>query len=312
MSENLTAEDIYDQAAQWAAKADAGPLTSADEAALEKWLDADVRHFGAFAQATALLQPLQDLVETPVHPALSRRRLVIGGSLAATIAVAAGPFAISLMRGRRYVTDIGEMRVISLSDGSVVSLNTNSEVLVDYTKSRRAIELVGGEALFDVAKDKARPFVVRASNTQVRAVGTSFSVCMLPAQPVQVLVREGVVEVTRPDAPVAPAVRVAANTKAIAPKEAPIITKPVAFEEVTRTLAWREGRIAFHGETLAEAAAEFARYSDKRIRIDDPAIARERVTGLFVSADPVGFAKAIAVSFDLHADIGEKEVRIVR
>ncbi len=312
MSEKPAAEDIYDQAALWAARADAGSLTPAEELALDAWLDADVRHFGAFAQATALLQPLPGAAKASVRPILSRRRLVIGGSIAATAALAAGPLVFSVFRGRRYATEIGEMRVISLSDGSVVSLNTNSEILVDYTPSRRAIELISGEALFDVAKSRARPFIVRASNTQVRAVGTSFSVCMLPSEPVQVLVREGVVEVTRPDVPVAPAVRLVANTKAVAPKAAPIVTKPVTVEEVARALAWREGRIAFHGETLAEAAAEFARYSDTRIRIDDPAIAREKVTGLFVSADPVGFAKAVALSFDLRAEIGDREVRITR
>lgn len=312
MKEMPTAEDIYDQAALWAAKVDAGPLAPAEQAMLDAWLDADIRHFGAFAQASALLQPLQDVVETPMRPVLSRRWLVIGGSIAASVALAGVPLAMSLMRGQRYATKIGEMRVVSLDDGSVISLNTNSEIFVHYTKSLRAIELVSGEALFDVAKNKARPFIVRASNTQVRAVGTSFSVRMLPAEPVQVLVREGIVEVTRPDVPVAPAVRIAANTKAVAPKDAPIVAKPVTVVEVARTLAWREGRIAFHDETLAEAAAEFTRYSDTRIRIDDPAIARERVTGLFVSADPVGFAKAIATSFDLHAQISDREVRIVR
>ena len=312
MSERSTAEDIYDQAALWAAKADAGPLAPAEQSALDAWLDADVRHFGAFAQASALLQPLQGAVET--RPDLSRRRLVIGGSIAASVAlvVAAAPLTLTLLRGQRYATGVGEMRVVSLADGSVVSLNTESEIRVDYTKSLRAIELVSGEVLFDVAKNKARPFVVRASNTQVRAVGTSFSVRMLPAEPVQVVVQEGVVEVTRPDVPVAPAVRIAANTKAVAPKDMPIVAKPVTIAEVARTLAWREGRIAFHGETLAEAAAEFARYSDTRIRIDDPSIAREKVTGLFVSADPVGFAKAVATSFDLHAEIGDREVRITR
>ena len=303
------AEDIYDQAALWAAKVDAGSLAAAEQSALDEWLDADIRHFGAFAQATALLQPQHGV---PVRPALSRRRLVIGGSVAAAVTFAAAPLAILLMRGQRYATKIGEMREVSLDDGSVISLNTDSEVLVDYTKALRAIELVGGEALFDVAKDKARPFVVRARNTQVRAVGTSFSVRMLPAEPVEVLVREGVVEVTRPDVPVAPAVRIAANTKALAPKDAPIAAKPVTITEVARTLAWREGRIAFHGETLTEAAAEFARYSDTRIRIDDPAIAREKVTGLFVSSDPIGFAKAIATSFDLRAEIGDREVRLTR
>jgi len=309
-----TAGDIYDRAALWAAKVDAGPLAPAEQSALDAWLDADIRHFGAFAQASALLQPSQGAATPSMHLALSRRRVVVGGSIAATLAAAAAatPFMIAALRGQRYETGIGEMRVVSLEDGTLVTLNTTSEIGVDYAKTLRAVELIGGEALFDVAKNKARPFVVRAGSTQVRAVGTSFSVCMLPAEPVEVLVREGVVEVTRPDVPVAPAVRVAANTKVLAPKDAPIVAEPVTLAEVARTLAWRDGRIALHGETLAQAAAEFSRYSDIRIRIDDPTIAREKVTGLFVAADPIGFAKAVATAFDLRADVGDGEVRLAR
>ena len=77
--------------------------------------------------------------------------------------------------------------------------------------NRRGIDLIRGEALFDVTKDRKRPFVVTAGATQVRAVGTSFSVQLLPDQPVQVLVREGVVEIKRPDVPMAPPVRAAAS-----------------------------------------------------------------------------------------------------
>src|SRR5207302_9320325 len=101
-------------------------------------------------------------------------------------------------------------------------------------------QLLEGEGLFDVAKNKKRPFIVMAGDTQVRAVGTSFTVKLLPQQPVQVLVREGVVEIKRPEVPQAPPVRLAANTMAIAPPQAPISTEPVPRIQVTRDLAWRE------------------------------------------------------------------------
>ena len=148
--------------------------------------------------------------------------------------------------------------------------------------------------------------------SQVRAVGTCFNVRALPNQPVQVLVREGIVEVKRPGVAVAPTVLVAMNSRAIAPQDAPIVAKPVETAEVGRELAWRVGRLAFHGETLAEAASQFARYSDVRIQIDDPEVANQKVTGLFVSTDPVGFANAVAVSFDLHTEIGDNQIRITR
>jgi transmembrane sensor len=315
MTSRLSSEQVYDEAANWAAKIDAGPLSAEAETALEAWLSEDSRHYGALAQSSALLVPNSIPVPMrkaePVHPA---RRLFLGGSIAAGIAVVAGAatFVTRALGQERYRTQIGEMRVIALNDGSVVFLNTNSEMVVRYTQAQRYIELLHGEALFDVAKNKKRPFIVQTGATQIRAVGTSFNVKALPNQPVQVLVREGIVEVKRPDVPVAPIVLVAMNSRAIAPPDAPIIATPVPTAEVGRELAWRVGRIAFHGETLEQAAMEFARYSDVRIQIDDPEIANEKVTGLFVSADPVGFANAVAVSFDLRAEISNKRILLAR
>jgi transmembrane sensor len=311
MTTRLSSEEVYDEAAYWAAKIDAGPLAPEEQSALESWVDADTRHYGALAQATALLLPHRPMREyRPAEPA--RRRFLLSGGIAAGLAMVAGIGTyLSRLGEDTYRTQLGEMRVIPLSDGSVVFLNTNSEMKVRYTQSQRYIELVRGEALFDVAKNKQRPFIVQSSGTQVRAVGTSFNVKALPDQPVQVLVREGIVEVRRPGIPVAPTVLVAMNSRAIAPQDAPIVAKPVETAEVGRELAWRVGRIAFHGETLGEAAAEFARYSDVRIRIDDPDVANQRVTGLFVSTDPIGFANAVAISFDLRSEISGGQIRLM-
>jgi transmembrane sensor len=211
----------------------------------------------------------------------------------------------------RYSTRIGETKEAVLSDGSVVTLNTNSQVLVKYSKATREIRLVQGEALFDVAKNKRRPFIVSAGDTQVRAVGTSFTVRMLPGQPVQVLVREGLVEIKRPDVPQAPPVRIAANSVALAPPQAPISTQSVPRIQVARGLAWREGHIAFDNEPLADAAREFARYSDIEIRVA-PELENQTITGLYLSNDPVGFAKAVAISLNLRADVVGHEVRLSR
>jgi transmembrane sensor len=316
MTIRLSSKEVYDEAAYWAARMDAGPLPPEEQAALEVWLAQDTRHFGAFAQSCALLGPKDKPVPMraadPQKPA--RRRVLIGGSIAAGVALAAGAtnYVTRILSEESYRTQIGEMRVIPLGDGSVVTLNTNSEIVVRFSPSQRYIELRRGEALFDVAKNKERPFIVQSGATQVRAVGTSFSVKALPDQPVQVLVREGIVEVKRPGVPVAPVVLVAMNSRAIAPREAPIVAQAVETAEVGRELAWRVGRIAFHGETLAEAAAQFARYSDVRIQIDDPDIANEKVVGLFVSTDPIGFANAVAVSFDLRTEISGGQIRLMR
>jgi transmembrane sensor len=315
---------LEDIAAEWAVKVDAGPLNLGEEAALAAWLEAAPRHAGAFARARAalqfatperLIQVRDEFKQRPApHTLLPRRQMIIGGAgLAAAASIMVGvSVSTRLFGSESYATRIGETQIVPLADGSVVTLNTNSKIQVHYTQERREIRLVQGEALFDVAKNKKRPFIVLAGGTQVRAVGTSFTVRMLPDQPVQVLVREGVVEVKHPDQPAATPVRLPANSRGTAPVDAPIVAVNVPQSEVTRALAWRVGRIAFEGEPLKQAAAEFDRYSDTHIEIDAPDIENQTVAGLFVSNDPVGFSRAVAASFNLHMTVSDKKVVLSR
>jgi transmembrane sensor len=324
MAKRRSSQEIDDAAAEWAARVDRGALTAEEEAALETWLAGDSRHLGAYAKARAVsvrteraraLGPAFDpAVFAPrQRSTLSRRRLlaIVGAAMAAGVsAITIG--LVPQLAGRQFSTSLGETRVVSLEDGSVITLNTASRVIVKYTDERRHVELLQGEALFDVAKNPTRPFIVAASDTEVRAVGTSFTIKWLHDKPMQVLVREGVVEVKRTRMPAAPIVRVAANSRVVAPEHSGTATHPVPPAEVSRELAWRVGRIAFEGETLQEAAEMFARYSETRIVIDDPRIANQTITGLFVSNDPVGFAKAVAISLNLHAQVGSGQVRLSR
>jgi transmembrane sensor len=322
MSTKSTPQEIDRLAAEWVARPRA-ELSADARAALEAWLEADPRHLGAYAKAEAVLARLDQAGAAGAdalrpHPAASlvsplKRRTVLGGSIAAGLAVlSGGAFGLwRLLREEGYSTRVGETKEAILSDGSIVTLNTNSQVLVNYSKAARQIRLVQGEALFDVAKNRRRPFIVTAGDTQVRAVGTSFTVRILPQQPVQVLVREGVVEIRRPGVPEAPPVRVAANSVAIAPPQAPISSQALPRMQVARELAWRAGHIAFDNEPLADAAREFARYSEVEIRVA-PELESQTVTGLYLSNDPVGFAKAVAISLNLRVDVVGHEVRLSR
>ncbi len=313
---------INQQAAEWAAKADSGTMTAAEHAEFNAWLEADPRHLGAYAKAVAVLAQLERAgaagacrLRPPgfLRAVMTRRRVVLSGSVAAGagFAVIAGRVIRNYFQNS-YSTRVGETEVVPLSDGSVITLNTNSKVSVNYSRSVREISLLKGEILCDVAKNKTRPFIVMAGDTQVQALGTSFSVKRLPDLPVQVLVQEGTVEVKRPDNPQVAPVTVSINSKVVAPQDAPMRTVAVAPNQVTRDLAWRVGRIAFDNQTLADAAREFARYSDIRIAVD-PDVADQTITGLFVSNDPVGFARAAAASLGLHAEIANQdEVRITR
>jgi transmembrane sensor len=311
--------EIDRQAADWAIKRDLGELSPEAKAQFDAWLAADVRHLGAYGRAEAVLSRLDRVQSGAVEqvralaPAAQwpRRRVVMTGSVAAGLA-AFGLFGTAYWRRvseQVYVTGLGQVREIPLADGSLVVLNTNSKVTVRFTPERREIHLVQGEALFDVAKNKKRPFVVRAGDMQVRAVGTAFTVSMLPQRPIQVLVKEGVVELNRSGPVKTPPVRVKAYTQALAPADAPIVAAGVAQSKLDRTLAWQFGRLAFDNETLQDAVGEFARYSDVRIVVD-PAVAKRTVTGLFVSNDPIGFAKAAAAVLKLHVEVSEREVKL--
>lgn len=326
----LKSREVDRQAAEWAARQDSGPLHSDEQAALDQWLEADTRHFGAFAKARAVLA-LTDRAKAlgpefnpeafgPALPTeastagwLSRRRFAVAAGIAASAGAlfVALPPAWRALQTRSYETRIGETRIVPLDDGSVVTLNTDTKIEVGYTRECRGISLVRGEALFDVAKGKSRPFIVDAGGATVRAVGTSFSVAFLPNRPIQVLVREGEVEFKRPEAP-GPAVRLTADSKAVAHRDEPVETIALAKGEVTRELSWRVGRLTFEGESLAEAAATFARYSSIHIQIDDPVLAKETVTGVFVSNDPIGFSNAVALSLGVRAQVRDDAVRLSR
>lgn len=317
--------EIEHAAAEWLARRDEG-LSPEAEIAFREWLTADPRHLGAYARAEALLAQLEragaagaDALrhETEV-PALSaflgrgvtRRRAIWGGSVVAGLAAAvSGAVWLPRLMRESYSTILGETREVVLSDGSMLTLNTASKVLIDYSKQERRIVLMAGEALFDVAKNRRRPFLVTAGDTQVRALGTSFTVKLLPQEPIRVLVREGQVEVKRPRVPEVAPVELSANTVAVAPPRAPISTEKVTSAQVNRDLAWREGRIAFDNETLAEAARAFSRYSDIHIVVSAD-VEDQTVTGLFITNDPVGFAKAAALSLGLRTEIDNREIRL--
>ncbi len=309
------------QAAEWAVKRDLGKLSADEQAAFELWLAADIRHLGAYGRAEAVLGRLERVHSGSVDqlrtrqpsesPTWARRRVILTGAVAASLA-AAGFVGVAFWRNNReqvFTTGIGQVREVPLADGSLVVLNTNSRMSVKFTQDKREVHLLQGEALFDVAKNKTRPFVVLVGDMRVRAVGTRFTVSMLPRRPIEVLVKEGVVELKRSGPVEGTPVRVNANTQALAPSDAPIVAAGVAQSKLDRDLAWQFGRIALDNETLRDAVDEFARYSDIHIVID-PAVANRTVTGLFVANDPIGFAKAAAGVLKLDVQVNEREVRL--
>lgn len=317
MTEKNRAIDLA--AAEWAVRLDAGALTADEQVELNAWLAGNARHRGALLHWQAALLDTQRLAALAGHqqPFVARTRWNLHGArnprthysrpasrrwfIAASVmalTVAGGGAWWTLRRTGVYVTDVGEIRRIPLADGSSMVLNTATEATVTFDQVRREIKLGTGEGLFQVAKDPARPFVVRAGHVSVRAVGTVFSVRSLD-QRIDVTVTEGVVELLDDGGGSEGRVirRVAANESATVMEARQVVdVQSIRPDEAERRLAWRDGMLAFGGETLTTAVEEINRHNHRRVVIDDVDLAGRRVDGLFRANDPDGFAGTIAAA----------------
>jgi transmembrane sensor len=313
MSEAESAEQIDEAAFAWVARLDREGRSPELETALQTWLAGDERRRGAFLRAEALWSRLDRASLSPVYASrepsssMSRRvMLAVGGGMAAS-----GIFAAWLYFGREttFTTTTGETRSVPLADGSVIVMNTQSEVGVAMTPKVRRIRLAAGEAWFDVAKDPNLPFVVEADRVRVQAVGTAFSVRRFD-NGADVRVTEGVVEAWVEGADDS-RVRIEAGEKAFVSENVePVKAKPVRDAENERKLSWRTGKIDLSGETLADAVAEFNRYNDRKLKVANPALASRRMYGLFRAHDPEGFARAVALSLNAPVQISADEITI--
>ncbi|MDB5580758.1 MAG: iron dicitrate transport regulator FecR [Bradyrhizobium sp.] len=311
---NESAEEIEAAAAQWVMRLDRHGDSVRLRAEIEAWTSLDDRRRGALLQAEALWAAIgmngKPIASAPNLASLAdeaeeeprsghTRRYILGGGAALAASVAAG-IVIPFWRNR-HDTDIGEIRRITLADGSLATINTASEINVSLGRDKRVIDLAKGEAWFDVTKDASRPFVVRAGSVHVQAIGTAFSV-RRESSGAQVLVTEGVVEAWIGD-PASTRTRLVAGSSAFLSTESGAATTIVGQDKVDQALAWREGKIDLNGRTLDEAAQEFNRYNKRQIIIGDPALSSERLFGIFKTDDPEGFANTVQRSLDTRVDL---------
>jgi transmembrane sensor len=308
-----TAEAVDTAASVWVARIDRG-LSGEEQAALNEWLSLNVRHRGAMMRAQAVWQGLDraevfgiaDKVRrTPASAPIRRhsiKRTAAVVAVAAAVALITAGFVLRLNSGKIDVsTALGEIRQLPLSDGSRVTLDTQSKIAVEFSSSGRIVQLDAGEALFEVVKDPKRPFLVRAGGMRVRAVGTGFLVRRQSGQEqVEIIVTKGIVDVWSEGATPGNAMRLAAGsrTSLIGARLASPVTLSVA--EIVRETAWKSGLIDLDGRTLGEAIAEMNRYNARRIEVPDERLARQMLAGQVSSSDPAAFANAAATMFGVH------------
>jgi len=222
-------------------------------------------------------------------PSRDRRvRMGQGRLLAACVLIVACAAGWLLFDRDTYSTGVGEQRSVTLSDGSIVELNAESKVRVMYRDGHRDVRLLTGQALFRVAKDPSRPFVVQAGNTRVRAVGTQFDVYRRSASTI-VTVIEGRVAVQSEAVSGAPASAEPTAALVAAGEQVTVATNRLRMAvkpNVAAATAWTQHQLVFDATPLAEVIAEFARYTPRRIVVDSPSLAALEISGQYTSSSP--------------------------
>ena len=201
-----------------------------------------------------------------------------------------------------YRTALGKTDEVALADGSRATLSSDSRIEVALSGARRRVELAQGEAFFDVAKDPGRPFAVEAGARRVVAVGTHFSVRRDGAD-LRVVVTEGTVRLE--SEPVGghpqPTTLLPAGSIALAGPNG-VLVRSVPVEEAERYVDWRHGFLVFRDTPLAQAAAEFNRYSARKLVIADAAAGELRVGGNFRWSNAEMFVELLEQAMPVKAE----------
>ena len=310
MTSPETAEDIEEAAFAWIARLDRAPGDLELEAEAAAWRAADPRREGAFLRAQAIWLKLDRASQSEsARPNVFTSQLTRRAAVAAGLAItAAGAASLVMASGKSMSTLRGEVRRVSMPDGSVMELNTQSRVHIAMSNRHRVLHLDQGEAWFHVFKDPQRPFVVEIGRARVQAIGTAFSVRRRD-EGVEVLVTEGVVEAWAEGAS-SPHMRLPAGQKGFIREDAPVLARLAAPEELERRLAWRAGRIDLAGETLSDAVAEFNRYNSRKIVVTDETLTSKRFFGVFRVDDPEGFARSVHQSLGAPVSISADTIVI--
>lgn len=202
-----------------------------------------------------------------------------------------------------YLTAMGNLKKVPLSDGSSAMLSSDSSMQVILSHDERRIDLDRGEAFFEVSKDPKRPFVVSVDGRQVVAVGTRFSVRRNGAD-LRVVVTEGTVRlqsVATSAYQKTPTTLLPAGSVALVTGKG-LLVRTGTVEEAERQLDWRGGYLTFHDTSLEEAAAEFNRYNTRKIVVADPQVGAMRVGGNFRWSNTEAFVRLLEQAFPIQSE----------
>lgn len=320
------------QAAAWRVRLTESDMRSSPE--FEAWLQdsgnqaawAQVsrawNYFGGVSQAPEILAAREAALTDAKRAATARpvlvRRLVGLAAAVFMVAVLGSGGYWWMNRPSDYSTSAGERRVVTLSDGSKLSLDAESEVTVRYGKNERSLRLLKGQARFDVAHDKKRPFSVIAGRQKVIATGTAFNIDMAGPKVLVTLIEGHVVvlEDYNEDGATPARPKVIELKAGQQLSAAPRTPSEVAQANIQRVTAWTIGQLMFDDEPLSSVIERVNRYGGTQIIITDPKVGAMKISGVFNAGDVLGFVEIVthylpvrAVTEDPHTIALESQAK---
>lgn len=315
---------IRAEAAAWVTRLHGPDRDAAMESGLRSWLAQDPAHVRAFELATEVWQDTAELPGALPRPQLAivqdesrrgrQRPWLAAAAVLAVIVLCLFAYR-SFSPTLTYSTSVGEQRTVMLPDGSRVELNTHSVIAVKYNERVRRVILRDGEAYFDVAANKDRPFIVVTGGREVIALGTVFLV-RRDMDETSVTLLDGRVAVAPGSSDTRPGNLTGADVHVlhvgqrlrVGERSPPVVDTP-SLEQVT---SWRRGQLVFEDTPLSDATREFNRYSEVRVELGSGDLANIRVGGTFRVGDVSSFARAVADAHELEVIDRGRQVLLIR
>jgi transmembrane sensor len=356
---------IYEEACEWFIECRAGDLDNAARAEFDRWLRKSSEHQGAYLEIAAIwnegptLDPanrwdldklIAQAAEDPANivawegtratrrisqPPAPRLAALTGRrrpfAIAASILLATAALATYiLMSSGVYATALGEQRSLALSDGSTVQLDSLSKIRIRYGEHDRTVDLLQGQALFHVAKDTSRPFIVDTGQTLVRAVGTQFDVYRRTDGTIVTVVEgrvailkeghlsgpkpEGALRELVPGTEVADFAQEGEGAIFLTAGEqitvSPKTVRKTPHPNLAGATSWTQRQLVFDSASFADVAEEFNRYNERKLVIDAAALDTLHISGVFSSTDPASLIRFLRDRPGLRVTETPTEIRV--
>lgn len=318
MTTTSTDTEIRTAAQQWFARLLAPDCNELERAAFNRWRVASPLHDAAYRQVVDVWERSAGLREDPVIAAAlqeamrpvmragrSRRQrwwpaLAAAASIVLAVTALLWVFVPRDAAAIRYATVLGEQRAVALADGSMVVLDTDSELLVQIDKRARNLTLQHGRADFEVRHDTSKPFVVHVGDGSVTATGTHFQVRVGESDSIVTLLQGQVVVANArgsgKSATLQPGERIA-----IEPAGRLGALQTVSESELASARGWTGGNLVVKAWRLDTVVAEMNRYSNTKLRLGDPALASVPISGVFKAGDQKSFVLALEYGWSIDA-----------